>query len=515
MQERKNPTQEEIELMKSLLSKFTSEDIENLRQIEPKKSVLNFSQQEVDNTKKFAEVMNTELEFKSPYERRTYDWRESDTQKVPVIEVGDIPDLTVGKVLEDMKSRVIPRGKFVNKDTDFVIEVARDGISGTISHLSMDAKRHKDIRPELNALYHIDALVKNSVSLDTQTTDNKVHKSPNSLFMHKLYSPFNFQDKPYIAKITVEDFYSTDKNLNVDGLHKRFYNLKDIKVKPLNENSLSGYNPDKVGFHAQKWSGSTINISQLYNCVKSFDKDFYTNANSPGRTAREDEIKKSVAHYQNMLQEGVKDVISSGRYQEYLDTMSKFHNYSARNVALILLQNPNATQCAGFGTWKTLDRYVTKGQKGLSILAPNIVKEDVVKVGEDGNPVLDDKGNYVLEKGEERVKGYRLETVYDVSQTDGKPLPEMAKRLTENVPLYNEQLKILKAVSPVPVRFEDIQGANGYFDKMNKEIVIKNGMSEAQRIKTLTHEITHAVLHDPDNGSQSMADKQYSHFIFH
>ena len=204
------------------------------------------------------------------------------------------------------------------------------------------------------------------------------------------------------------------------------------------------------------------------------------------------------------LEEGVKRFISSDHYKEYLDTMRKFHTYSFNNIILILSQMPQATRVAGFVSWKRdFHRHVKKGERGIRIIAPAPRK---VKREQDafdiltGKPVLDASGNPKKEIVEVTIPFFKATTVFDVSQTTGAPLPELeVAELEGEVRDYAKYLDAVRRIAPVPVRFDTVKGgAKGYFSRQNQEIVINQGMSEMQTMKTLIHELAHSVLHNAD-----------------
>ncbi len=204
---------------------------------------------------------------------------------------------------------------------------------------------------------------------------------------------------------------------------------------------------------------------------------------------------KNIEDITKQLENGVKAVFESERYKEYLDCMSKFYDYSANNCMLIYMQMPTATLIAGYNTWKNkFDRQVRKGEKAIKILAPmphKIEREN-------------DRG----EIEEIRWMTFRAVSVFDVSQTEGKELPKgCCQKLTADFNGYNEIIDKLKKVSEVPVLFAEITtGANGYYSHVENNIRIKDGMSEAQTVKTLIHEIAHSILHKKD-GEEEKASR--------
>ena len=211
-------------------------------------------------------------------------------------------------------------------------------------------------------------------------------------------------------------------------------------------------------------------------------------------------IKEITEH----LEQGVQEVFESERYRDYLKAMSRFHNYSLNNTLLIVMQKPDASLIAGYGKWRDeFERHVKSGEKGIKILAPAPykIKKDVAKTDPDtGQPVIGADGKPVTEQQEVTIPAFKVVSVFDVSQTEGKELPDIAvDALTGNVEQYEDFWRALKLTSPVPVTLEKIDGsAHGYYDLAEKRIAIDDGMSELQTIKTAIHEIAHAKLHDID-----------------
>ena len=202
------------------------------------------------------------------------------------------------------------------------------------------------------------------------------------------------------------------------------------------------------------------------------------------------------------LEKGIKELFEGEKFKEYLNTMSKFHNYSFNNTMLIAMQKPEATLVAGFNSWKNkFKRNVNKGEKGIQILAPApyTIKKEQTKIDKDTQlPVLDNDGKPITEEVEIRIPAFKVVSVFDVSQTSGKELPTLGvDELKGDVKDYEKFFEALKAIAPVPVSFEDIKdGAKGYFDKERNVIAINEGMSETQTVKTAVHEIAHSILHN-------------------
>ena len=204
------------------------------------------------------------------------------------------------------------------------------------------------------------------------------------------------------------------------------------------------------------------------------------------------------------LEQGITELFESERYKEYLRVMSKFHNYSFNNTLLIAMQKPDASLVAGFSSWKNnFGRNVMKGEKGIKIIAPSpfTVKQEVEKTDpQTGKPVIGKDGKPVTEEKEIKVPAYKVVSVFDVSQTEGRELPDIAvDELTGDVDRFKDFFAALEQVSPVPIGFEKIEGgAHGYYHLEEKRIAIDEGMSDLQTIKTAIHEIAHAKLHDID-----------------
>lgn len=204
------------------------------------------------------------------------------------------------------------------------------------------------------------------------------------------------------------------------------------------------------------------------------------------------------------LEQGVKEIFTSEMYMEYLKTMSQFHSYSFNNTLLIHLQKPDASLVAGYQAWqKKFHRQVKRGEKGIQIIAPAPIreKEEVEKIDPATlEPVLKPDGTPEMEEVVYTIPRFRITTVFDVSQTEGEPLPELATpELMGSVENYEIFMQAIRDISPAPIRFDEIEsGAKGFYSSIDKEIVIQNGMSESQTMKTGVHEVTHAKLHDRD-----------------
>lgn len=198
------------------------------------------------------------------------------------------------------------------------------------------------------------------------------------------------------------------------------------------------------------------------------------------------------------LEQGISDMMNSDDYKEFLAKMSKLHKYSFGNTVLILMQKPDASMVAGLNTFnKVFHRSVNKGEKGIVILAPTKFKRTVIKY-EDGHPVIGEDGEPV--KVEKEFQSFKPVYVFDVSQTHGEPVPTIGvDELSGAVDAYDGIFEAIRSVAPVPVAFDKISnGAKGYYSHTEKRIVLNEGMSDLQTLKTLIHETAHSLLHDND-----------------
>ena len=264
------------------------------------------------------------------------------------------------------------------------------------------------------------------------------------------------------------------------GRHQEFFSIR--------ENNVFSYQNDML---------YTSDISKLRWTQQSSvaESASYGGQNSDVKESKMDTIM-------NSLEKGVHEIFTSEKYHIYLNTMSKFHNYSFNNTLLIAMQRPDATLVAGYQTWKKkFNRQVQRGEKGIKIIAPAPIKEKrrVEKVDEETQEiVIGDDGQPETEIVERITPRFRVTTVFDVSQTEGGPLPTLGTTELEGiVVIYEDFMKGLEELSPVPFRFEDIgNGAKGYYSE--KYIAIQRDMSNAQTMKTAVHETAHAILHDRD-----------------
>ena len=210
------------------------------------------------------------------------------------------------------------------------------------------------------------------------------------------------------------------------------------------------------------------------------------------------------------IEQGIKELFESEKYMRYLSVMSKFHRYSVNNTMLIYMQKPEATLVAGFNKWKNqFARHVKKGEHGITIIAPTPYKKKIEEMKRDPDthaPILDADGKAVMEEKEIEIPMFRPVKVFDVSQTDGKPLPELASSLSGTVPHYEAFLEALRRSAPVPIEFEPMSAdMDGYFSSDRQRIAIREGMSEVQIVSATVHEIAHSKLHNRQKMQETSA----------
>ena len=213
------------------------------------------------------------------------------------------------------------------------------------------------------------------------------------------------------------------------------------------------------------------------------------------------------------IEQGIKELFESEKYMRYLSVMSRFHRYSVNNTMLIYMQKPDATLVAGYNKWKDqFERHVKKGEHGITIIAPTPYKKKIEEQKLDPDtkaPILDKDGKIVTEEKEIEIPMFRPVKVFDVSQTDGKPLPELASSLSGNVPNYEVFMEALRRSAPVPITFEAMAAdTDGYFSADHQKIAIRQGMSEVQTVSATVHEIAHSKLHNQKK-IQIANDEQY------
>ena len=210
------------------------------------------------------------------------------------------------------------------------------------------------------------------------------------------------------------------------------------------------------------------------------------------------------------IEQGIKELFESEKYRRYLSVMSKFHRYSVNNTMLIYMQKPDATLVAGYNKWKNqFERHVKRGEHGITIIAPTPYKKKIEEQKRDPDthaPILDADGKAVMEEKEIEIPMFRPVKVFDLSQTDGKPLPELASSLSGTVPHYETFLEAVRRSAPVPIEFEPMAAEmDGYFSSDQQRIAIREGMSEVQTVSAIVHETAHSKLHDYDKAQEEAA----------
>ena len=247
-------------------------------------------------------------------------------------------------------------------------------------------------------------------------------------------------------------------------------------------------------------------IAEHQSTIANLERRVNIMADKPTNRERLQEITAGI-------EQGIKELFESEKYMRYLSVMSKFHRYSVNNTMLIYMQKPEATLVAGFNKWKNqFERHVKKGEHGITIIAPTPYKKKIEEMKRDPDthaPILDADGKAVMEEKEIEIPMFRPVKVFDVSQTDGKPLPELASSLSGTVPHYEAFLEALRRSAPVPIEFEPMAAnTDGYFSPDRQRIAIREGMSEVQTVSATVHEIAHSKLHNQKK-IQIDNDEQY------
>ena len=222
--------------------------------------------------------------------------------------------------------------------------------------------------------------------------------------------------------------------------------------------------------------------------------------------------KEKLSEITDSIEKGIKELFASDKYKQYLQTMSRFHRYSVNNQMLIFMQKPDASLVAGFNKWKnSFGRNVRRGEKGIKIIAPAPYKKKIEKEKLDPDtklPLLDENGQPIKEIAEVSTSTFKVVSVFDVSQTEGKPLPELSSDLTGNVEHYETFMEAIKRSSPVPIELKPIKsGADGYFSYDKQSITLREGMSETQTVCAAIHEVAHSKLHNYSRKAHETEDQ--------
>ena len=272
----------------------------------------------------------------------------------------------------------------------------------------------------------------------------------------------------------------------VESMHPRF-------LEAVQQKDYIGYLLDS--FLEDSPEEQKLWIAEHQSTIANLERRVNIMADKPTNRERLQEITAGI-------EQGIKELFESEKYMRYLSVMSKFHRYSVNNTMLIYMQKPEATLVAGFNKWKNqFARHVKKGEHGITIIAPTPYKKKIEEMKRDPDthaPILDADGKAVMEEKEIEIPMFRPVKVFDVSQTDGKPLPELASSLSGTVPHYEAFLEALRRSAPVPIELE-VMAANmdGYFSPDRQRIAIRKGMSEVQTVSAAVHEVAHSKLHDP------------------
>ena len=272
----------------------------------------------------------------------------------------------------------------------------------------------------------------------------------------------------------------------VESMHPRF-------LEAVQQKDYIGYLLDS--FLEDSPEEQKLWIAEHQSTIANLERRVNIMADKPTNRERLQEITAGI-------EQGIKELFESEKYMRYLSVMSKFHRYSVNNTMLIYMQKPEATLVAGFNKWKNqFARHVKKGEHGITIIAPTPYKKKIEEMKRDPDthaPILDADGKAVMEEKEIEIPMFRPVKVFDVSQTDGKPLPELASSLSGTVPHYEAFLEALRRSAPVPIEFEAMAAnMDGYFSPDRQRIAIREGMSEVQTVSTAVHEVAHSKLHDP------------------
>ena len=272
----------------------------------------------------------------------------------------------------------------------------------------------------------------------------------------------------------------------VESMHPRF-------LEAVQQKDYIGYLLDS--FLEDSPEEQKLWIAEHQSTIANLERRVNIMADKPTNRERLQEITAGI-------EQGIKELFESEKYMRYLSVMSKFHRYSVNNTMLIYMQKPEATLVAGFNKWKNqFARHVKKGEHGITIIAPTPYKKKIEEMKRDPDthaPILDADGKAVMEEKEIEIPMFRPVKVFDVSQTDGKPLPELASSLSGTVSHYEAFLEALRRSAPVPIEFEAMAAnMDGYFSPDRQRIAIREGMSEVQTVSAAVHEVAHSKLHDP------------------
>ncbi len=301
------------------------------------------------------------------------------------------------------------------------------------------------------------------------------------------------EDRDHVFRVLADYFHLLQKwetnytpKTPEENLHPRF--MEAIQKKDYTGYLLDFFledNPDEQKLWIAEHQSEIANLERRVKIM----------ADKPTNRERLQEITAGI-------EQGIKELFESEKYMRYLSVMSKFHRYSVNNTMLIYMQRPDATLVAGFNKWKNqFERHVKKGEHGITIIAPTPYKKKIEEMKRDPDthaPILDADGKAVMEEKEIEIPLFRPVKVFDVKQTEGKPLPDLVANLSGTVPHYEAFLEALRRSAPVPIEFEPMaESMDGYFSSEQQRIAIREGMSEVQTVSAAVHEVAHSKLHDP------------------
>lgn len=430
---------------------ITEKDVDELRSIEPKrKSVQNMLENEVAQTSKFEKLLNNELKAKSPYEMRNSnnEWRTDETNVIPIIEVQkrDISE----NIAEIRKNKDIPRGTFINKDTGIEIICGRKAIEEIIAKTIQDDKRDIPIEARMSALYKMQDLIENAICFDSRISDydsvTSKNKSPNTLFIHRMHEIIEYENKYYLANLSVEEMYTSDKEKGFDKTINRLYSFRDIEIAPV---ELLGFDPHTSLQNANEdtLSGANISIPQLYEIVKTYDQSFFENPNAIGRAEREKELQAQADFVQavEVLEQHTTDKTNSA-FQQVIDN----HNFSDETITLLnrVKNQMNINNISKFD-FSTLELPVFQQAYGnLSRINENFFNGEL-------NNIIDEVNSYINNSDKE------INEVNNIEKTNvGKPY---TLNIGDIIHLENEEWRVTSTDFIVELENTDKNSEKPYF----------------------------------------------------
>lgn len=409
--------------------KITQDDIEILRSIEPRKSILNFTAEEIKLTETWQQRFETDIHEKSPYYRALNgDWRENDESKVTVIQVED-RNVDFKTVSDDIKTQVIQRGNVINNDTLWTIQVSRRGLEDSLTY----ARRHNN-ESVYNMLYNINDIIQNGTLLDSVISEkNNNNKANNTAFMHKMYSVCKFNNEPYLAKLAVEEFAVQSDTL------KRLYNVQDIKIEPLRHAAFADLNQLALSV----LNGTEISIADLFKIVKASDKDFYINKRTDIEKEKfaNDELSKSVA--ENPMDRAIRLI------NEYCEKeFGSPGNFSNMDHIELAYKPDEETGLAGIEAYADLETFrIVKEQDG------RVVDEQLFNSLDHMNTVLK---NLDFDKLIELSDNDKSEIKTTVFENTEKKSPDVSELSVGDVILYDGKRREVEQISENSISLKDL-----------------------------------------------------------